>query len=359
MQLRDMLKSRSRWMGEAGPDADVVITSRIRIARNLAGQPFPHRAQPKQQREILAQVLEAVKRVDMLKDARFLDVGKLDRIDRRFLVERHLISLEHAERDGERGLVYGSREMVSLMINEEDHLRLQGLLGGLALRDIWGYLKVIERRLGEHLDYAYHDRYGFLTACPTNVGTGIRVSSLVHLPALVLTGEINKVLPAATKVGIVSRGLYGEGTRVMGDIFQLSNVVTLGKTEDEVIDAVQRVVTQIIDYEREGRKALLKGNRTQVEDRVYRAYAMLIHARTISFEETMDHLSKVRLGLHMGLDLGCDLATINELMIITQPAHIQEAAGKELTAEQRDQSRADLQRTRLRPPGRGKVARPA
>ena len=348
MQLQNMLKQKIGWLKSRGNSPEIAISSRIRLARNLNKIPFPQKASREEQRESFEKIKAACEEITYLKGAVILNLEEFDRVDRQFLLERHLISYEHSRGDGVRGLVIGDKELLSLMINEEDHIRLQGMQPGLQLEQAWDILKQIDEEMDKRLDYAFSSKIGYLTACPTNTGTGMRASILMHLPALVMNEEINKVLQALNKIGMVARGLYGEGTKVMGDLFQISNQVTLGPNEEGIIDNLKRVVKQVIDYEIEGRKALFKENKGKVMDVIYRAYGVLVNAWQISFAEMMELLSKVRLGIYFDLQLNTELDTLNELMILAQPAHLQESVGKELATSKRDFIRAEMIREKLK-----------
>lgn len=348
MKLKAMLKQKAGWLSNTGPSSDIVLSSRVRIARNLTKIPFPARASNTQQAESFNKTKNACLKSNYFKGAAILNLKDYNEIDRQFLMERHLISYEHANGDGMRGLIIGDKELISLMINEEDHLRLQGMQSGIQLKQVWDMLKEIDETLEKRLDYAFSYDIGYLTACPTNTGTGLRASILVHLPALVLTGEIDKVLKALGKIGVVARGLYGEGTRIMGDLFQISNQMTLGQSEEAIIENLESVGKRIVNREIKSRKNLFNEDKIGLEDSIYRAYGVLASCRRISFQETMDLLSKVKLGIYCGLKLNSKLETLNELMILAQPAHLQEAIEEKLSAPQRDVVRADLIRKKLK-----------
>ncbi len=353
MQLQEMTKNKTVWLSGEGSQSEVVLSSRIRLARNLAGKPFPGRANRTVQQTVLNQVATAIKKTNSFSQTTILNLsasGGLDKIDRQFLMERHLISHEHAQSNFERGLAIGSGEKISIMINEEDHLRLQALESGFALNQAWESLNSLDDELAKYLLFAFSSQWGFLTACPTNTGTGLRASCLMHLPALVYNEEIEHVLQNLSKIGMVARGFYGEGTKIMGDFFQISNATTLGQNETEIIDNLERVVKQIINYEKKERTELFNQSdytKTKTEDAIYRAYGTLLHVRTITYEETINLLSKIRLGIYLELNLPVDIGTVNELLLLTQPAHLQEIAGKELSPTQRDILRAEFIRQKL------------
>jgi protein arginine kinase len=277
-----------------------------------------------------------------------VDVEKLDEIDRALLVERHLISRQHAEGTGARRVAFDTSEVSSIMINEEDHLRLQVMRSGFQLNEAWDQINSIDDALEQTLDYAFHPKYGYLTACPTNVGTGIRVSVMLHLPALRLTHELDKVAQAAKDLRLAIRGLHGEGTEALGDFFQISNQITLGKSEAEIIDEFRDIIIpKIVEYESAARQSLLRNRLHVLDDKIWRAMGALQNARLISSNEAMQYLSHVRMGLHVGRLKNVELQTLNELFLQMQPAHLQKLQGERLNGEQRSVARAALIRARL------------
>ncbi|HHT9133536.1 MAG TPA: protein arginine kinase [Candidatus Avalokitesvara rifleensis] len=345
--LRELYDKTGDWLRGTGPEADIVISTRIRLARNLANFPFLSRANTEQKREIERLVREKIKHAKDTKDLHYIRLSDISTVDRLFLMERRLISREHAGGDGERGVAFGRSETVSVMVNEEDHLRIQVIRSGFELRDAWKIIDEIDNILERELKYAFSPAFGYLTACPTNVGTGMRASVMVHLPALGLTHHIEKVFNAVGKLGLIVRGLYGEGTQVLGDLYQISNQFTLGKSETEIIEIMESVVPRITSYERMAREVLISENREQLEDRVWRSYGMLKEARVLSSEEAMHLLSQVRLGVTVGLIKDVTAETLNALFILTLPAHLQKLEGKELEATQRNVLRASFVRRRL------------
>ncbi|MBX6312013.1 MAG: protein arginine kinase [Isosphaeraceae bacterium] len=350
MNLDDLIRTGGEWLRGAGPESDIVMCSRIRLARNLADFPFTNRASRGEKAEIEAVIKTALAHSGF--DLAYFDVQGLSPLDRQFLVERQLISRELAASEGPRGVAIGPQENVSVMVNEEDHLRIQAMHSGLSLPEVWETINRLDDRLEERLDYAFHGQLGYLTACPTNVGTGIRVGVMLHLPALVQTKQIDKVFRALHKINLAVRGLYGEGTQAFGDFYQISNQQTLGKSEAELIRNLSDVVPQIITYERQARKALVDERRQLLHDQVSRAYGVLKTAHTISSEETMHLLSLVRLGINLGLIDDLEIPTVNELFIQTQPAHLQKLQGAPLEVDERNVARAAYLRSRLAEPGR-------
>jgi len=347
LDLAGLTQTSGEWLKGAGPESDIVISSRIRLARNLAQFPFLSRADDSTRTEIEELLRRPTSSLPVDGELTYFNVNRLESLDRLFLVERQLISREHAEMHGSRGVCVGEQENVSLMINEEDHLRLQVIHSGFALDECWSEINRIDDALEQHVTFAFSEQLGYLTACPTNVGTGIRVSVMLHLPALALTKEIQKVFQAMQKMRLAVRGLYGEGSQAMGDFYQFSNQVTLGPSEKELIDKLKEVVDGIIKYERRVRDELVVKNRQRLHDQVSRAYGILRSAQTITSEETMHLLSSVRMGINLGLVDGLEIPTVNELFIQTQPAHLQKARNEHLESAERNVARATYIRQRL------------
>ncbi|HEY3964197.1 MAG TPA: protein arginine kinase [Planctomycetaceae bacterium] len=353
MELKDLIETRGEWMRGEGPDADNVISSRIRLARNLAQFPFLSRADDGVRGEIERTLHHHVVELSLGGQLTYFDINQLEGVDRQFLVERQLISRELAESHGSRGVCFTPRENVSLMVNEEDHLRIQVLHCGFELDGCWREISRIDDLLEERVTYAFDEELGYLTACPTNVGTGIRVSVLMHLPALVLTKEIQKVFQALQKISLAVRGLYGEGSQAMGDFYQISNQITLGNSEEQLLRKLKDVVPNIISYERKVRQALIKDSRQALHDKVSRAYGTLKSAQSISSEETMHLLSSVRMGVNLGLIDDLPIPTVNELFMHTQPAHLQKLRKTNLDSADRNAARAAYLRQRLSVPQDG------
>lgn len=347
MQLQTMLRFRTGWAEPEGPEHAVVLSTRVRLARNLRA-PFPSHLGPAGLKRVLDAAFGAAKAAG-LKDAAYFKLADLDDTDRAFLVERHLISPGLAERPSARGVIVGERESLAAMVNEEDHLRLAALLPGLRLKEAHAAVDRLDDGLSAGLDFAFRDDLGYLTACPTNLGTGMRASCLVHLPALTLTGAAPRLIESLTRAGLVARGLYGEGTRVIGDFFQVSNATGFGRTEAEILAALERSVAAIVAREKEARAGLSAGAaKVKLEDEVHRALGLLGAARLLPFEEAQQHLSRLRLGLALGWRLPADLALVNELTLTTQPAHLDLLAQKVLSPLERDALRASLVQRRLK-----------
>jgi protein arginine kinase len=340
MRLVDLANRAGEWLRGTGPESDIVISTRVRLARNVAGYPFVARLEPDDQTELTETLRAHIVDSATVPEVQYFNLKIAQELERRLLVERHLISKEHEEATGERGVAIERSEAISIMINEEDHLRIQVLRSGLELDEAWNTANAIDTAIGDHVGYAFSERLGYLTACPTNVGTGLRVSVMLHLPALEMTKQIEKVFHAVAKINLAVRGLYGEGTQAAGNFYQISNHITLGKSEAEINQEVRATIPQIVKNEHKARDILMAQSRRQLEDRVWRAYAMLRAARVISSGETMALLSQLRLGVNLGLIENVDIAAINELFIRTLPAHLQILEGRTLDPQARDLARA-------------------
>lgn len=337
------------WLSSAGPDSDVVISSRVRLARNLAGLPFVNRATTDDRAAVLSRCRTQLVQSGLAPRLVWADVQALSPLDRQLLVERHLMSKEHAKGDQPRALAVSTPDQrLSIMMNEEDHLRLQVLLPACALDEAWRLADELDDVLERGLDFAFHHRFGYLTACPTNVGLGARMSVMLHLPALKLTGEVDKVRRAAKDMALTVRGFYGEGSEATGDLYQLSNQTTLGKSERVTLDELARqILPQVVAYERDARQRLVEKRRRVIDDAVFRAFGTLRSARLLTPEEALSLLSLVRLGVLAGLVPSLREQTVNQLMLLTQPSHLQRLVGSELDQQRRREARADLMRERL------------
>ncbi|HAJ57109.1 MAG TPA: protein arginine kinase [Candidatus Omnitrophica bacterium] len=347
MRFEDLLGQTSGWLKGTGPNSDIVISSRVRLARNLVKIPFPHWAKRPDLEQVVVMAENAFRNTEQLKSGLFLRLDDLDNVDKQFLVERHLMSTEHANRSNQKALLLTSDENIAIMVNEEDHLRMQVMEPGFDLDVTWGVMNKIDDRLAELLPYAVRRDWGYLTACPTNTGTGMRGSVMLHLPGLVMTRQINRVLEAISKLSFTTRGLYGEGTQASGNFFQISNQVSLGQREEEIIGNIKGVIKQIIEQEEKARETLLAEHRELLEDRVWRSYGTLKNAHIISSNETVELLSMLRLGSDIGIVKDVERGLINELFILTQPAHLQKFENKKLTANERDIKRAQIIRERI------------
>ena len=346
-----MAKNSATWLSGQGQDATVVLSSRVRLARNVAGCKFPTSADTETRERIVGYFDSTRQRSSALSEGEYLRAGDIPTLDRDFLVERHLISPTFLNGESSKALYIGPNERTSIMVNEEDHLRIQALSPGLNPQEAYENAARLDSEIGEHLEYEYDQDFGFLTACPTNAGTGMRASVLIHLPGLVLTREIDKVVSHITRTGLVVRGFYGEGTDVLGNLFQVSNQNTLGITEENIIRQLERVTHDIIEKEASARQRLVDEAADMIEDKIWRAYGILKHARVLTSDEVMNLLSAVRLGHAMKIIDFLDLALINDILLLSQPAHLQKYYGREMDANQRDFVRAQLVREKLRATG--------
>lgn len=348
MTIDDLTKTTGEWLRGTGPLCDVVVSSRIRLARNLVEYPFLTTASATERTEIFRRLADASTSLGDKEELLLVDIDAATELDREILVERHLVSQQHVAAEGSRGVTVSSDETRALMINEEDHLRIQVLRSGMELESLWEDVNGVDDQLSKLLVFAFDRKFGYLTACPTNVGTGIRVSVMLHLPALKLSGEIERVTRASRDMHLAVRGMHGEGTDAVGDLYQLSNQTTLGKSEKEIIAAFsQKVIPKIVEYERAARDALARDSAHQLEDGLWRAYGVLSNARTITSEETQALLSPLRMAIHMGRFDNFGISMLNELFLQTQPAHLQKLCGKLLGGSERDVARADYLRRRL------------
>lgn len=328
------------WYLQSGKDSDVVLSTRIRLARNLKNIPFVSRYTKAEANQILEKVESIVPSLGY--GLKFLRLDRMDAITKLSLIEKHLISPEFAvDKDKIRAILINEEENICIMINEEDHLRLQIISAGLELENTLNLAIEIDKKLETLVNYAFSEKYGFLTACPTNVGTGLRSSVMVHLPALTLTGNIKKVLEAVNSFGMNIRGIYGEGSKSQGDIYQISNKQSLGISEEEIIKNLKAVIDRIIEQERMARKILGK-SQIELEDRVYRSYGVLTNCRKISSEECKELLSDIKLGTDLGIIKELNDLKVNQLILYTKPANLQKYVGKPLENYERDATRAEV-----------------
>ncbi|HMA03167.1 MAG TPA: protein arginine kinase [Gemmatimonadaceae bacterium] len=339
------------WLDASGDHSGIVLSTRVRLARNLEGFAFPGRARDGERLRILARVREAVEGSPHLRRNLLVRVDELASDDRLLLHERHLISKELAGLDAQHPVRSGAAvflgDGIGVMVNEEDHLRLQTLRSGFNLADAFADMQRIDEELGERIPFAFHEEFGFLTSCPTNTGTGLRASALIHLPGLVLTKEINKTLAGLQQIGFTYRGLYGEGSEVVGNFFQISNQTTLGRSEEEIIDKLLQVLSTVIAREEEARRVLLRDAGYIIEDKLWRAYGTLRYARSLTFDEAMNFLSGVRLAVGLKLITGLSVYTLNKLLIFSQAAHLSHAEGRPLSESEANLARARYVRQAL------------
>ena len=358
MDLHSFLVPPAESARRKGPHDRIVMSSRVRLARNLNEAAFPGWAKKPERMRVLELVQPTVEALPEMKGAFSGTMDRLSTLDKQILVERHLISREHAAKSAGSGLVLNRDETLCFLINEEDHLRMQSLRPGLQLRQAWATIDAADSVLEKKLSYAFSPELGYLTACPTNLGTGIRVSAMLHLPGVVLGEQINPIIQSINKLGLAVRGLYGEGTEALGNVFQVSNQMTLGESELAIVERLEKVLAQIIEHEENARASLLEKKPKMVYNHIGRAYGILANAHSISSKETMNLLSLMRLGVDLGLFPGSDRSLADELFIMTQPAHLQKQHSEKLSAEERDLLRADMVRERLRPVSRP-VTQPA
>jgi protein arginine kinase len=337
---------------ESSPAAEIsdriVVSSRVRLARNLEGFPFPGWAKKAERIRAMETIQTAVQTLPEMKDGICQTMDTLTAIDKQVLVERHLISREHAARNVGSALAINPSSTIAVMINEEDHIRMQAIMRGFKLREVYQLIDDLDTRLNESLPYAFSSRLGYLTACPTNVGTGMRASAMLHLPALFLIDHITKIIQAVSKLGLAVRGLYGEGTEALGNLYQISNQTTLGEKENDILLRLSKVISEIVRHEQNARITLLEKNPRMIYDQIGRAFGVLAHARTITSKETMNLLSMLSLGIDFGFFRNLTPARVEELFEKTQPAHLQhQHNNQKLSAEDRDGIRADMIRTAL------------
>lgn len=329
------------WITGEGPQSSIVISSRVRLARNLNNIPFPTMLNKESGKQIIENLYDPELKAGAFENYHFYDMQDTGFVDRYALVERHLISPNLASHGSIGAALIREDETVSIMLNEEDHIRIQALLPGLQIREAWNIASEVDDVIESKLDYAFSEKLGYLTSCPTNVGTGLRASVMIHLPGLSMTANITKVLHAVTQVGLTIRGLYGEGTEFVGNIFQISNQITLGRSEEDTIDNLTGITEQIIDKEKEARQLLLENHRIHLEDRVYRAWGTLTNARIISGQEAMKLLSDIRLGVDIGILQDIPVEILNRVMVETNNASLQKRSDVELNATERDIIRAE------------------
>ena len=331
----------SKWIIGKGPESDIVISSRIRIARNIEKIPFPHQSESKDLEKVINEVNNILAANNKF-GLNYIDINNLSKIDKNALVEKHLISPPHANSNHKRGILLNKNEDISIMINEEDHLRIQILKPGLQLDKCWQIADEIDNFFEEELDFAFSKKWGYLSACPTNMGTGLRSSVMVHLPALNITNNIEKMLGAVSQFGLAVRGLYGEGSKSAGNIYQISNQITLGQTEKDIISNLTSVTMQILEQEKQARKRLLNENKDFLLDKIKRANGILKYAHIISNEEALKLLSYLKLGIDLEIINDIKSSLLSKLMVLIRPAHLQKNFEKEISSDHRDVQRAKL-----------------
>jgi protein arginine kinase len=343
--LQALIEQPCAWLGRAAPRHEIVLSSRVRLARNLGAHPFPQRASRAARAALLQEVFDKTQTLPRLHAALRLPLESLDPIERQFLGERQLVSRDLVESPQERGAVIAPDESYSFMINEEDHLRMQAIRGGLALDEAFHAVEALDDDLDGRLDLAFSERFGFLTSCPTNTGTGMRASVLIHLPGVVLGKELDRVFESLRAQDIAIRGFYGEGSAAMGNFFQISNATTLGVREGELLEKLDRTIRELTAWEVRARQGLLSRARSLLEDKIWRSYGILRYARVLSSKEVLSHVSLLRLGVGLGI-LELPLHVLNEIVITSQPAHVTLRAHVDHPTE-RDARRAEMVRGKL------------
>ncbi len=342
LDIKNLLTQPVPWLAHNVSNAGILISSRIRLARNISGFLFPLRAKATERQTIFDQIQSTLGSIPELNKSSMIDLKSLPEIEKQILFERHLISHEQINSRIGSGLVVGERESFSIMVNEEDHLRIQILSPGLELNRNWSKINRLDDLISSTLNYAYDNTIGFLTSCPTNIGTGLRASVMLHLPGLVLTEQIKPVTRGLNKMGLAVRGLFGEGSEAFGDLFQISNQSTLGESEKQIIARISRVVDRLLEHEKNARYILLETKPDYLFDYVSRAYGVLSHARLLSSEEAMKKLSALRVGIDLKMFTSLTLETLNRLMVDIQPGHLQKLYVKKMNPERRDSYRATL-----------------
>jgi len=348
MKFSRIIASSGEWLSGDGPNRQIVVSSRVRLARNLREKPFPGWAKKAERLDVMRLVKEAVEQLPEMSESYSENLEALSPLEKQVLVERHLISREHAAKGVGSAVVTNAPQSLSVMINEEDHLRMQAIRCGLQLDKVFEMINRVDSELEEVLDFAFDAELGYLTACPTNVGTGMRASAMLHLPGLVMSDQINKIVNSVNKIGLAVRGLHGEGTEAMGNLFQVSNQTTLGETEEEIIGRLTRVIEQILEHEQNARALLAQRKSVTLHDQIGRAYGVLSHAYSMSSKEALNLLSVIKLGVDLKVFPDAHRFPIDELFIETQPAHLQKGAGtQKMSAEERDTLRASIIRAKL------------
>jgi len=347
--LEELCSHVAEWLDGSGPHSDIVLSSRVRLARNLAGFPFPHRGDDLQRTRVFRDVTEACSGSYELKESECWNLESVTPADRSVFVERHLASPRLVSGVGPRGVVVAPGERLGVMVNEEDHLRIQSVTSGLNLAESLERAVRVDRELEGKLEYAVSDERGYLTACPTNVGTGLRASVLIHLPALAMAGESRKVHRAVAEMGMAVRGWFGEGSGALGDFYQLSNQRTLGRTEEEMVEALRRIAERVLELEVEARDRMKASaaRRARIEDRVHRSYGTLRHARLLTVEQLMSCASDLRLGRWLGIFEGVPGEALNRLALFGQPGHLRKRSGRKLEDDEESWARAEWVRSEL------------
>jgi len=348
MKINRLPSQPGDWPPSEPPNQSIVVSSRVRLARNLSQLPFPGWAKKAERVQSLELIRPSVEALSAMKEATSIALHDLTALEKQVLVERHLISREHAAKGVGSAVIINKKQTLAIMINEEDHLRMQSIRPGLQLKNVFKMIDAVDSELEEKLDFAYSHNLGYLTACPTNVGTGMRASAMLHLPGLVLSEQINRVVQGVNKIGLAVRGLYGEGTEAMGNLFQISNQTTLGQKEEEIIGNLTKVIEKIIEHEENARAVLVEKRAHTLHDQIGRAYGLLTYAYSMTSKEALNLLSVMRLGIDLGFFEQDYRHPVDALFMETQPAHLQKGSQQKLSAEERDNLRAEIIRNRLK-----------
>jgi len=348
MKFSRIIANSGEWLSGDGPNRQIVVSSRVRLARNLRDKPFPGWAKKSERLDVMNLVKQAVEHLPEMAESYSENLEALSPLEKQVLVERHLISREHAAKGVGSAVVMNAPQSLSVMINEEDHLRMQAIRCGLQLDNVFKMINRVDSELEDSLEFGYSAELGYLTACPSNVGTGMRASAMLHLPGLVMSDQINKIINSVNKIGLAVRGLHGEGTEAMGNLFQVSNQTTLGEAEEEIIGRLNRVIEQVIEHEQNARALLAQRKAITLHDQIGRAYGLLCHSYSISSKEALNLLSIIKLGIDLSVFPDAHRFPVDELFIETQPAHLQKGAQVvKMSSEERDALRATIIRAKL------------
>ncbi|MBU6301978.1 MAG: protein arginine kinase [Verrucomicrobia bacterium] len=356
MDFPSLHRNPAEWMVQSGPHGDIVVTSRVRLARNVEGLAFPGWTRKNDRAAVLQGLRPVIEALPEMAGAFSRELKDLDALRKQLLVERHLISREHAAKSAGSAAIMNPRQTISIMINEEDHLRMQAILPGLQLHEAWAVIDGVDSGVEKSVNYAFNAEWGYLTACPTNLGTGMRASAMLHLPGLVLGDQMNEVVRAVNKIGLAVRGLYGEGSEAFANLFQMSNQSTLGESEQDIIARLEKVILHVVEQEKNARQRLVSQKPHVLDDQICRAWAILNHARVLGSKEALNLLSMLRLGIDLGYFPGEARNLTDTLMMEIQPAHLQTLISRRMDGDERDRQRAEILRRRLKnvpPPGIG------
>lgn len=330
------------WFSNNGPQSDLVISTRVRLARNLQNHRFTYHADKKERKKTFEYISGILSTTKEFSAFNLYNCSTLSPVDQQFLLEERIISPDLLSIDGDRGVAVEKTHHTSFMINEEDHLRLLSIDSGFKAEEVWNKVNQLDDLLGHHLPYAYDSRRGFLTSCPTNSGTGLRVSFLLHLPGLYLTKTIDSVLLGASQMGISTRGFFGEHSEVVGNLFQLSNQATLGACENDFLGHTRKIIDEVISHERDARKQILSEAQPELTDKIHRAWGIMLHARMMTVQEFLNLASAIRFGIDIGIFKECTMEHLNRLTLTVMPAHLQVYLNKSISDDKMDEERAEL-----------------